>query len=289
MKYYKGNLHMHTTLSDGVKSPSDALDVYRAAGYDFVALTDHYHYGEGIVRGDGLLVISGVEYDTGSNVRDGIYHIVALGMESDPGMENTAKPAPQEIIDRIRAAGGTVVLAHPAWSMNTPEEISKLRGFDALEIYNTVSGQPWNCRPYSGLIADMLAARGIFYPLTAVDDAHFYEGEECRSYVMVRAEQLDGKSILDAVKRGDFYATQGPEFEYSVRREPDGGGMIYVDCTPVERVTFFTDRVYTPDRCREGSGLTHAEYRIKQGDGFVRFELTDADGRAAWSNYVYIK
>ena len=286
MRYYKGNLHMHTTRSDGVKTPGEALRLYKAAGYDFVALTDHYVYGEGGEAENGLLVISGAEYDTGTNVRDGIYHIVGLGMERDPGMVNTAKPCPQEIIDRIHQAGGLAVLAHPAWSLDTPEDIARKRGFDMLEIYNTLSGKPWNCRPYSGLIADMLAAQGIYYPLTAVDDAHFYVGDECRSYVMVRAEELTQGAILAAIRRGDFYATQGPEFEYRAELYSDGSGLVSVDCTPIERTTFFTDRVYTPDRCAVGRRLTHVEYRVKPGERFVRFELEDAAGNAAWSGYV---
>ncbi len=286
MRYYKGNLHMHTTRSDGGKTPEEAVALYRAAGYDFVALTDHYVFGQGGVTEDGTLIITGAEYDTGTDAAEGIYHVVALGMKSDPGMQKTAKPGPQEIINRIRAAGGLAVLAHPAWSLNTPDAIAGLHGFDMLEIYNTVSGEPWNCRPYSGLIADMLAARGILYPLTAVDDAHFYVGDECRSYVMVRAEQLTEDAILGALARGDFYATQGPEIAWDIAQR-DGGLTLTVDCSPVERVTFFTDRVYTGDRCAVGHGLTHAEYSIKPYDRFVRFEAVDADGNCAWSGYVY--
>ena len=39
--WYKGNLHMHTTCSDGRVSPEQAEDMYEQAGYDFIALTDH--------------------------------------------------------------------------------------------------------------------------------------------------------------------------------------------------------------------------------------------------------
>ena len=286
MNYYKGNLHMHTTLSDGTKTPEEAIELYRAAGYDFVALTEHYHYGEGYQASNGMLVITGAEYDVGYDPGEGVYHVVGLGMKSDPGMTSACKPPVQEMIDRIHGAGGLAVLAHPAWSLNTPEMIAALKGVDMIEIYNTMSGVPWNCRPYSGVILDMLAAKGIYYSLTAVDDTHFYEGEECRSYLMVRAEELTEGSILAAVKRGDFYATQGPDFSYKVEYDADGSGLLAIECTPAERVTFFTGRLYTPDRCVTGRGLTRAEYRIKQNDRFVRFEIEDSLGRTAWSGYA---
>ena len=290
MNYYKGNLHMHTTRSDGAYTPEAALDLYRAAGYDFVALTDHYEYGEGFVAPNGLLVLSGAEYDIGTDaINEGIYHIAAFGMKRDPGMTRDRKPPVQEIIDRVHAAGGLAALAHPAWSLNTPEQMAALRGVDMTEIFNTFSDRPWNCRPYSGNVLDLLALRGVFFPLSAVDDTHFYQGEQCRSYVMVRAEECTSDAIISALGRGDFFATQGPTFECSVRLDGDGTGVIAVDCSPVERVTFFTDRAYTPDRCVCGHGLTHAEYRIKPGDRFARFELEDANGDFAWSSYVFVR
>ena len=39
--WYKGNLHTHTTQSDGRLSPQEAVRWYEQNGYDFVALTDH--------------------------------------------------------------------------------------------------------------------------------------------------------------------------------------------------------------------------------------------------------
>ena len=39
-RFYKANLHCHTTVSDGRKTPEDTKAAYRAMGYDFIALTD---------------------------------------------------------------------------------------------------------------------------------------------------------------------------------------------------------------------------------------------------------
>ena len=40
-KFYKVNLHCHTTVSDGHMTPAEVKAAYRAAGYDAVAFTDH--------------------------------------------------------------------------------------------------------------------------------------------------------------------------------------------------------------------------------------------------------
>lgn len=44
-KWFRGNLHTHTTLSDGRYTPERAAALYRDAGYDFIALTDHWVQG----------------------------------------------------------------------------------------------------------------------------------------------------------------------------------------------------------------------------------------------------
>ena len=41
-KRYKINLHTHTTISDGRKTPEQVAEIYRAAGYDMIAFTDHW-------------------------------------------------------------------------------------------------------------------------------------------------------------------------------------------------------------------------------------------------------
>ncbi|MBQ1965129.1 MAG: PHP domain-containing protein, partial [Clostridia bacterium] len=62
-KWYKGNLHTHTTRSDGIKTPEQTKKEYREMGYDFIAITDHWAYGESAEADpSGLIVLSGAEY-----------------------------------------------------------------------------------------------------------------------------------------------------------------------------------------------------------------------------------
>jgi len=41
-KFHRGNLHTHSTNSDGVLPPEEVCRRYQAEGYDFIALTDHF-------------------------------------------------------------------------------------------------------------------------------------------------------------------------------------------------------------------------------------------------------
>ena len=42
LRCYKGELHCHTYESDGIQDVQHTVGNYRAAGYDFLAITDHY-------------------------------------------------------------------------------------------------------------------------------------------------------------------------------------------------------------------------------------------------------
>ena len=151
--WYKGNLHMHTTMSDGVLDPVEAINVYREAGYDFIAITDHRKVGH-LWQDNSFLILPGVEWDTGDAVNMPVYHILGIGMDRETvdfyhgapyegaplgntragvwagGRTNRKRyhPHPQAIIEAIRAAGGIAILAHPAWSVMSPEEIYDLHG-----------------------------------------------------------------------------------------------------------------------------------------------------------------
>ena len=284
-RWWKGNLHLHTTVSDGRQSPADAYRIYKDAGYDFIARTDHWIHAEEEISAEGLLVLPGCEYNIGGNVVEGIYHILSIGAAADPGLTKGEPYTANDIVDAIHKVGGLAVLAHPAWSLNTPEQMMSVKDADFTEIYNSVSGLPRNCRPYSGLLTDMVAAQGQYLPLIATDDTHFYEeADRCRSFIYVQAETCTREALMAALREGRFFATQGPWLQVQVQ-----DGVLTVDCSPVEEIVFHTGWVWSPHRSIVGEGLTHGEYTVSGADRFVRVEVKDKDGNYAWSNYFPVK
>ena len=280
----KINLHLHTTESDGHKTPEEAAAIYREAGYDIIAVTDHWKYRESGAIG-GLRTLSGAEYNVGGgNGAEGVFHILALGCSREPRIHREA--GPQAIIDQINGCGGMSVLAHPAWSLNTVEQAKGLEGIGATEIYNTVSDAGESSRPYSGYFVDTSACRGRLYPLIADDDTHYYNGEdETASYIMLACSpEASDAELLEAIRRKAFYATQGPEVH--LLRE---GNRITVKCTPAVRISFFSNAVWARDRCVRGSNLTESSCEVQPFETFIRAEVTDADGRKAWSNIIDLR
>ena len=294
-KRLKVGLHTHTTLSDGQKAPEEAAAIYKAAGYDAIAFTDHWIYGEGGEIG-GVTILSGCEYnvngiDEWTGVNE-VYHIVGVGMTRDPGIpeeyslnhDGRIRDRVRDMVDRIRDAGGLAVLAHPAWSLNTPEQILGCADFDATEIYNSVSDWGESDRPYSGIIVDQIASYGLFLPLLATDDTHYYNGDQCRGAVMVEADAAEELGMVEALRQGRFYATQGPEV-HLVRVSPTA---VKLTCSPSVKVAFLSNLVWTRGRVLRGENLTEAIYEFKRHETYVRAEVTDARGRVGYSNIIPI-
>jgi hypothetical protein len=277
--FFKGNLHMHTTRSDGRLSPDEALSRYQARGYDFVALADHWlPSGTGLVK--GMTVLSGVELHT--NVDESqVAHIVGVGFDMDRLTLPHEQSSAQALIDAINAADGISILAHPSWSMNTVEFIRGLKGLSGAEVYNTFSGAPWNVdRASSAHILDLAASLGCLLPMVASDDSHRYAGEEGVSYTMVNARENTPEALLEALRSGCFYASQGPAFHQITV----GGREVAVECSPTEKVVFYSNLQWGSERCVSGRDLTHVRYRMNEKERFIRVELIDRFGRRAWSS-----
>lgn len=277
---YRVNLHTHTTRSDGAATPEEAIACYRHEGYDAIALTDHWAFGKSKIAENGLLLLSGIEYDTKTTTKDGLFHIVGIGMHKDPCLPHDATV--QEMIDGIKREGGFAILAHPAWSLNTPEQILPLQSIDATEIYNSVSGVHMSKRPDSSLIVDMLGAAGRLYPLIGADDTHYYDNDAFGAWIMVKADECTQDAILQALRRGDFYATQGPEVH--LRRE---GDEFVVSCSPCSEIVFLSDRAWSR-RVFRGEALTTAYYKPVENETFVRAVVTDGNGKTAWTNPIQL-
>jgi hypothetical protein len=227
-----------------------------------------------------MTVLPGVELHTDVD-GDQVVHIVGVGFDLEKLALPDQQSSAQALIDAIKRAGGIAILAHPCWSMNTVEFILSLEGLSGAEVYNTFSGPPWNAdRASSAHILDLAAMKGRLLPLVASDDSHRYGGEEGGSYTMVNARENTPEALLEALRAGRFYASQGPAF----RQIAIDGQEVAVESSPCEKVVFYSNLQWSSERCVSGRDLTHVRYRLNEQERFLRVELIDRFGRRAWSS-----
>jgi hypothetical protein len=125
----------------------------------------------------------------------------------------------QRNVNAIRRAKGVPSLNHPnfQWAV-TVEDMLALKGLGLFEVYN---GHPMvNNEGGGGFRSldemwDALLSGGQRLYGIAVDDAHHFKnfGKEHSNpghgWIHVRSETLTSGAILDAIERGDFYASTG--------------------------------------------------------------------------------
>ena len=181
-RFFRGNLHCHSNLSDGQWSPEDVARAYRDAGYDFLCLSDHFEaeYGWRItdtrpLRDENFTTLVGAELSSAPWGDRDCYWVTAAGLPVD----FEAPPADDHAgaITRARDAGAFVVMLHPGLN-NLPlaaaERLPSLDAIHAVEIYNhngAMAAIP--DRADGAYILDGLLESGRRLLVNAGDDTHF--------------------------------------------------------------------------------------------------------------------
>ena len=118
-------------------------------------------------------------------------------------------------------------MVHPTWYGLTQGDAHSLPFAHAVEVYNHGSEVEVD-RGYSWAFLDVLLNEGWKLSGYAVDDAHMLVDDWLGGWVMVQAEENDPDALLDSLKSGRYYSSQGPELH-------DVGivdGKIEVCCSP---------------------------------------------------------
>ena len=286
----RGNLHGHSTHSDGALTPEQVVRHYRKLGYDFTCLSDHLWPDEAtsaaqsVLDGhrfaaDGFTLVPSAELHCFGKKYDnyGLWHIVANGLPLDFQAAAAGETGP-ELVARAARTGAFVSIAHPEWHCLSAQEAMLLKDAHAVEIYNHSSAITTG-RGSGIAVADVLLQekRRIF--LTATDDSHFHCDDGGGGWVMVDAETPDATGILAALKEGRYYSSSGVEFA-GISLD---GSELTVETSPVEHVCvvgsgFFGLAAHGPD-------LTRATFDIEKIESdWFRITAIDAAGRKAWSN-----
>ncbi|MEG0767472.1 MAG: hypothetical protein RR482_07135, partial [Clostridia bacterium] len=121
---------------------------------------------------------------------------------------------------------------------------------------------------------------GVLMNVIASDDAHFYDGDACQSFIQLQAEELTCEGILAGLDAGAFYASRGPAFEQIELTETE----LIIQCSPVAQAVFYSNLPWVGKRCVRGEGMTEIIYPLNRArkETYVRCELTDQAGRSAW-------
>ncbi len=287
--WYRGNLHTHSTNSDGMKSPRDVCAHYRRRGYHFISLTDHFlaKYGFPVsdttpYRSDRFTTVTGAELHAPATSLGDAWHILAVGLPLDFTPTGADETGPQ-LAARAKAAGAYVAAAHPAWYDLTDADVLSLDAAGAIEIVNTTCTELNGKGDSSGYL-DRLLSQGHYYHAIATDDAHFKPGtpDWGKNWVMVRCEHLHPDALVEALHAGSFYASQGPEI-LGVTPER-GGNKLSVRTSPV-RAMRLTGRGSSASVVMGTADITSAELDLARITGpYARLTVFDKRGRRAWTN-----
>lgn len=291
-RFWRGNLHTHSTRSDGGLAPEEVARRYAVNGYDFFALTDHFleRYDYPIVdtrpfRSEEFTTLIGAELHAGQTELGGMWHILAVGLPMDFAIPGESESGP-ELAARAMAAGAFVAAAHPQWYALTERDLDALGPVHAIEVYNGVAIDH-NDRADSWHITDIMLGRGQRYFACAADDFHFqsHRHDFARGWVWVKSERLEPDALLAALKAGHFYSSSGPQI-HDVQVEP--GRCVRVRCSPAEWI--FATGKGPASVAAQGHGLMEVELDIERFNSpYLRITVRDAHGGRAWTNPIWFE
>ena len=295
--FYRGNLHTHSTLSDGALEPKEVCRWYRDEGYDFISLTDHFlgRYGWPIAdtepyRKPGFTTVLGAELHSGAQANGELWHILAVGLPAGfepPATQEFFATADQEtgpeLAARAVAAGAHVSIAHPQWSGRTLDDARSLEAAHAVETYNHGCAMGAD-RPDGFHTLDLLLAEGRRLNLVATDDAHFTEPDHFGGWVMVKAAENDPDALVESLKAGTYYSSQGPELRNIVVTDDE----IVVESSSV--VSMIVQAQGNTAKAVHGLSMTRSSIELHKfaASPWVRVTVIDAAGKRAWSNPIWL-
>lgn len=297
--WLKCALHAHTTRSDGELSPRDLAGHYARAGYDVLAITDHWRIsGDDSV--DGLTVIPSVELNCIlPGARDG--HVLGLGVAASAETVRELAGEHADLAataDWIQRHGGVAYLAHPYWTGVTPGTLELPANVAGIEVFNAGCELEIG-RGLSAVHWDELLESGRLCPAIATDDSHHPGFDSDLAWAWVRSSERSQEAVLDALVAGTFYSSTGPRIDELQL----AGDSVEVRCSPCRAVTLVSGRTtgaavnagrlgYRYNARALGgdaSGLVvHARLEVPASARHIRVEVTDALGRKAWANPVLV-
>lgn len=317
-KQYKANLHCHSVLSDGKKTPEELKKMYKEKGYSVLSITDHeYPCPHNDLTDDNFLMLTGYEayIRPDPNCVYDVYapelhlNLFARDKENETIVcynEKYCKYMPREMHNKkphvgsertreytidyrnefIKTAtenGYIVAYNHPYWSMESEQESLMTEGCFSLEICN-FSSFNGNRLEHTAALYDRLLLAGKRMFCHAADDNHnsypidHPRNDSFGAFTMIMADELSYDSVFSAMEKGEMYASMGPTFSEISYAD----GTLHIECSPVEAIIVYTGSK-APKRCvaEKGSTITQADLPVDPRAKYVRVSIVDSHGKFA--------
>ncbi len=114
----------------------------------------------------------------------------------------------------------------------------------------------------------------------ATDDNHNKKNDSFGGFTMIKADKLEYKAITDALLKGNFYASMGPEIHSLVFED----GKIHIKCSEAQDICLTT----ASRRAQRIKGcLTEAVFDVVPEDEYIRITVTDMQGKKANTNAYF--
>ncbi|MFO7611252.1 MAG: CehA/McbA family metallohydrolase [Clostridia bacterium] len=290
-RFFKGNLHTHTSISDGKRPVGEVIGIYKDKGYDFLAITDHNTVFRSEEFNNGIYIMPGLEIHCHSPEKFRTHHMVALTtydndatfhgerIENVEWTDSAASAA--EMHDLMTGRGFLPIYCHSMWSRTEPSEYDRL-DLRAMEVYNGVCEYVYD-QGNQEVYWDTLLRMGKRIWGVATDDCHGADQHYGRGYVMARMDGLNDRNIMKALSEGSFYSSRGPEIHDFYIED----GEAHVVCSPVQQITFITYE-YLGKCYRDEGWMTEKSFRFHEGIDYIRVEVTDEQGMKAWTNPIFL-
>ena len=321
-KFYKANLHSHSTLSDGKWTVEEMKEKYKAQGYSIIAYTDHHVFlTHNDLADEDFLPLNGYEIDIPEDKPWSRYiktcHFCLIALDRDRTVQNiyhnsvyidrnadkvdlakdrapiTRRYDPEFIsalMQEAREDRFFVTYNHPVWSLESAEECFRYHGMHAMEIVNYSSYVTGHEERNSNLY-DAMLHRGEDIYCIATDDNHdvYPIGHpKCDSFggfTMIKAEKLEYGAVTQALLDGHFYASEGPEILELYYDSEDN--RVHIKTTEAVRILMTTGNRYNNAKTaeRKGETITETSFTLdRQDTDYVRFIVRDREGKEAYTH-----
>ncbi|MBC7788321.1 MAG: PHP domain-containing protein [Anaerolineae bacterium] len=300
MRWFKGNTHAHTLMSDGDSPPEEVARWYKNHGYNFLVLSDHNVFTDpgklAHLVDSAFLLIPGEELTTSFDRRP--VHVNGLNLPHvvEPRTDSTLVGTIQKNVDAVREVDGVPHINHPNFRWAFGKEIlAKIERDKLLEIFNghpLVHNEGGGDSPGMEEIWDYLLSRGKRIYGIAVDDAHHFKEEFAaarsnpgRGWIAVKAASLETKALMRSLEAGLFYASTGVGLEDVAITAT----TLEIRILPRGDFKFRTAFIGTNGKVLHETSANPAVFRLGSNrTGYVRAKVKDSGGAVAWVQPVFM-